>query len=125
MIEEEFDVKHLDLIKREIDKYLETVGGFLDRTLDDGSSLYVYSSLMVITGGQTHIEIPILRILIFTSDNEKVKITTLPDMSSKLSEILKDTRSKIVWSGAGLEHSHAQTAKPSMFTKTRRKRAAW
>jgi hypothetical protein len=28
MIEEEFDIKHLDLIKREINKNLETVGGF-------------------------------------------------------------------------------------------------
>ncbi len=97
--EEEFDLKHLDLVNREINEYLETVDGFLKFDLN-GSDLYLFGSMYQYFGQQTHTEIASLYVLMVTVDDEKIKITMVPGLEEKLHEKLKDMKSKIVWSQA-------------------------
>jgi len=106
MIEEEFDLKHLNRITQYIDKHLT---GYPKRTLgDDGSFEYFFEDHYV--AGPGHVPSPlnksvetfglIFLCLSIIPEKEQVRLRIIPEPRGRFNELLRDLKNLIMWSGA-------------------------
>ena len=103
MIEEEFDLKHLDKITLYLDKHLSD---FPKRVLSDDDSVeYIFEDFHKAGPGPDPLKVAqSFRLIILNLsamlDEERVKLTIIPTLVGRFNDLVKDLRSLIVWSGS-------------------------